>query len=119
MHHGIVSPEIAAGLLALKQRIADAMIPPSALDESINVAVWNIREFGKKARQPAALHYIAEIYHGDPIGGDAGGAFQTGLRYCINEKIQLDVTGGSGLWGDNKPSTFFGIGLRWEFGPIF
>lgn len=61
MHHGPVSPEIAQGLKALKKRIADAGIPPSKLDETINVAVWNIREFGKKARSKPALHYIAEI----------------------------------------------------------
>lgn len=61
MHHGDVSPEIAAGLLALKKRIDAAKIPSSKLDETINVAVWNIREFGKKRRTKPAIHYIAEI----------------------------------------------------------
>ena len=61
MHHGDVSPEIADGLLALKKRIEAAKIPPSKLDETINVAVWNIREFGKASRTDAAIHYIAEI----------------------------------------------------------
>jgi hypothetical protein len=61
MHHGDVSAEVAAGLLALKKRIDAAKIPSSKLDETINVAVWNVREFGKKRRKPAALHYIAEI----------------------------------------------------------
>lgn len=61
MHHGDVSPEIAKGLLALKERIDEAQITPSKLDESINVAVWNIREFGKKPRTLPAIHYIAEI----------------------------------------------------------
>ena len=61
MHHGDVSAEVAAGLLALKKRIDAAKIPSSKLDETINVAVWNIREFGKKRRKPAAVHYIAEI----------------------------------------------------------
>ncbi len=61
MHHGKVSPAIAAGLLALKKRIDAAKIPPSKLDETINVAIWNIREFGKVKRTDAALHYIAEI----------------------------------------------------------
>lgn len=61
MHHGDVSPAIAAGLLALKKRIDDAKIPSSKLDETINVAIWNIREFGKKHRTDAAIHYIAEI----------------------------------------------------------
>ena len=61
MHHGDVSPEIASGLLAIKKRIAAAKIPPSELDETINVAVWNIREFGKVRHTEAAIHYIAEI----------------------------------------------------------
>ena len=61
MHHGPVSPEIAAGLLVLRERIAAAKIPPSKLDESINIAVWNIREFGKVHRTEPAIHYIAEI----------------------------------------------------------
>src|SRR5436190_123687 len=61
MHHGDVSPEIAAGLLALKKRIDAAKIPSSKLDETINVAIWNIREFGKVHRTEAAVHFIAEI----------------------------------------------------------
>jgi len=61
MHHGDVSPDIAAGLLALRKRIQAAKIPPSKLDETINVAIWNIREFGKTRRTNAAVHYIAEI----------------------------------------------------------
>jgi hypothetical protein len=61
MHHGQVSPEIASGLLSLKERIEQANIPASKLDESINIAVWNIREFGKVRRTDAAVHYIAEI----------------------------------------------------------
>ena len=61
MHHGNVSLQIAQGLLALQKRIAAAKIPPSKLDETINVAAWNIREFGKVRRTQAAIHYIAEI----------------------------------------------------------
>ena len=61
MHHGDVSPQIAEGLLVLKNRIAEADIPASALDESINLAIWNIREFGKVHRTEPAIHYIAEI----------------------------------------------------------
>jgi len=61
MNHGTVSTEIAKGLLALKARIDAGKIPPSKIDESINIATWNIREFGKKKRSVAAIHYIAEI----------------------------------------------------------
>ncbi len=61
MKHGNISPEIARGLKVLRSRIAKAKIPSSKLDETLNVATWNIREFGKKARSEAAIHYIAEI----------------------------------------------------------
>jgi endonuclease/exonuclease/phosphatase family metal-dependent hydrolase len=61
MNHGKVSPEIAKGLKVLRSRIANAGVPSSKLDETLNIATWNIREFGKKARSEAAIHYIAEI----------------------------------------------------------
>jgi len=61
MNHGDLSPEIAKGLLALKERIKAAKIPSSKIDETLNIATWNIREFGKKQRSKAAIHYIAEI----------------------------------------------------------
>src|SRR5206468_731990 len=61
MNHGDISPEIAKGLKVLQSRIANAKIPSSKLDETLNIATWNIREFGKKERSEAAIHYIAEI----------------------------------------------------------
>lgn len=67
---------------------------------------------GTQIRLIGGLHYVGEIYYGDPYSGDSGGAFQTGFRYFINEKIQVDATVGSGLWGDKLSDTFFGCGLR-------
>ena len=61
MFHGNVSGEIAQGLKDLRTRIAAAGIPSSSLDETINIATWNIREFGRRRRRKAAIHYIAEI----------------------------------------------------------
>lgn len=61
MHHGDVPKQIASGLLALQARIEEAHIPPSKLDETLNIATWNIREFGRRPRSEAAIHYIAEI----------------------------------------------------------
>lgn len=65
MHHitdiKSVSKDIASGLKVLKERIAAAQVPSSKLDESFNLATWNIREFGKKPRTQAAIHYIAEV----------------------------------------------------------
>jgi hypothetical protein len=61
MDHSNVTPQVAAGLLELQKRIKAAKILPSKLDETLNLATWNIREFGKKKRTEAAIHYIAEI----------------------------------------------------------
>lgn len=61
MFHGNVSLEIAEGLKTLRKRIEAANIPASKLDETLNIATWNVREFGKKRRSEAAIHYIAEI----------------------------------------------------------
>lgn len=61
MNHGDISPEIARGLKELRKRIEAAKIPSSKLDETLNLATWNIREFGKTPRLKASLHYIAEI----------------------------------------------------------
>jgi len=61
MHHGSISTNIAKGLKELRKRIKTAKIPSSSLDETLNLATWNIRDFGKKARKKAAIHLIAEI----------------------------------------------------------
>ncbi|MCZ7562694.1 MAG: endonuclease/exonuclease/phosphatase family protein [Burkholderiales bacterium] len=45
----------------LRQRIGAAQIPPSKIDETLNIATWNIRELGKKRRADVAIHYVAEI----------------------------------------------------------
>ncbi len=61
MFHGRISPQIALGLKELQTRIDAAHIPSSKLDETLNLASWNIREFGKKRRRKESLHFIAEI----------------------------------------------------------
>lgn len=61
MRYGKIPSHIAKGLIRLRERIAVANIPPSSLDKSINIATWNIREFGRKPRLEASIYYIAEI----------------------------------------------------------
>jgi hypothetical protein len=65
MFHGEVSPQIAEGLKSLRKRIEKAKIAPSQLDRTLNIATWNIREFGRRRkgrrRSDAAIHYIAEV----------------------------------------------------------
>jgi endonuclease/exonuclease/phosphatase family metal-dependent hydrolase len=61
MFHGDITAEVALGLKELQRRIGLAGILPSKLDETLNLASWNIREFGKKPRRNESLHFIAEI----------------------------------------------------------
>jgi endonuclease/exonuclease/phosphatase family metal-dependent hydrolase len=61
MHHGRLTRDQAAGLKQLKARIRKANIPSSRLDETLLIATWNIREFGRRKRLALSLHYIAEI----------------------------------------------------------
>ena len=49
---------VAKGVRELRKRIS---VPSSILDESINIATWNIRAFGKSRRNEVSRHYIAEI----------------------------------------------------------
>ena len=65
MFHGRLTPDLARGIRVVRDRIELAQIPPSILDETLNLATWNIREFGRRRRRArrsrAAIHYIAEI----------------------------------------------------------
>jgi len=61
MFHGTLDVNTAKGLKELRERIEKANIPESSLDKSINIATWNIREFGKHKKRKESLHYIAEI----------------------------------------------------------
>jgi len=61
MFHGNLDYHTAVGLKELRARISKGNIPSSKLDKSINVATWNIREFGKSKRRKASLHFIAEV----------------------------------------------------------
>ena len=63
MYYNDLDPETAAGIKELQKRITAHNLPDSALDETLLVATWNIREFGNPGhkRSKKSLHYIAEI----------------------------------------------------------
>ncbi len=61
MHHGQIDTETAEALQLLSATIDKGNVPASKLDETLIIASWNIREFGKKRRPKKALHLVAEI----------------------------------------------------------
>lgn len=63
MDHSKLNTTELKGLKTLRGRIRSAGIPPSSLDETINIATWNVRHWGDKRRMRCSLHYIAEILH--------------------------------------------------------
>jgi len=72
-------------------------------------ATWGL---GTQVRMIGGFHFVGEVFHGDPYAGDSGWAFQTGVRYFVSERLQLDATAGSGFAGNNQPKAFAGCGLR-------
>ncbi len=63
MYYNDLDQETAAGVKELQTRIAAQNLPDSALDKTLLIATWNIREFGNPAhtRKKKSLYYIAEI----------------------------------------------------------
>lgn len=61
LDHSKLNLQELEGLRVLRERINNIAIPSSTLDQSINIATWNIREWGKKKRKRCSLHYIAEV----------------------------------------------------------
>ena len=73
------------------------------------VMTWGL---GTQIRVHRGFNWIVEVFQNDPYGGDTGGAYQTGFRYIFSDRVQFDMTGGTGLWGQPRSSPYYGMGLR-------
>ncbi len=63
MDYDDLSIDTLKRLKLLIDRIKESGVPSSTLDESINIATWNIRDFGKKPRSDDAIVFIAQILY--------------------------------------------------------
>ncbi|GGA71694.1 hypothetical protein GCM10011369_11860 [Neiella marina] len=63
MDYSNITASQAQRLIRLNERIAAANIPQSSLDQSLNVATWNIRNFGKAKRYDDGILFIAQILY--------------------------------------------------------
>lgn len=61
MRHGRIDQNTAKALIELRKRIETQGVEKSVKDKTLNIATWNIREFGKKRRKKLSIHLIAEI----------------------------------------------------------
>ncbi len=111
------------GFLALTETILnqDRLLVHANLGISLTrtkgTFIWGI---GTQVNVWKGLCVIGEVVSGDPYANNqnAGGAFQTGLRYIVSDNFQLDATFGSGLWGSPKPDSWVGFGLRVVFDSV-
>ncbi|WP_125779378.1 endonuclease/exonuclease/phosphatase family protein [Pseudoalteromonas rubra] len=58
-----LSKATAEKLKLLVERIEQSHIPPSMLDETLNIATWNIRDFGKRRRSELAITLISRVLY--------------------------------------------------------
>jgi len=75
----------------------------------VTVGTWGL---GTQIRMIGGLHAIMEVFCNDPYAGKSGGAYQAGFRHIVSDNIQIDFTGGSGLFGKDQINSFVGMGLR-------
>lgn len=62
---------------------------------------------------------LSEIVSGDPYGVSSGAVYQVGLRFFLSDQMQLDTSFGSGMWGNPRPGSFFGFGIRFFTDPLW
>jgi len=71
--------------------------------------IWGV---GVQVKAYQGLHLVGEIVGGDPYVPKSGIAYQAGLRYYINENMQIDTEFGQGITGVHKIPYWFGCGIR-------
>ena len=90
MFHGRLNEATATGLKKLRARIDEAAIPSSRLAETIILATWNIREFGRRRRSARAIHYIAEILGQFDLIAITEGLYRPNLMIFLNSMVQTN-----------------------------
>lgn len=73
------------------------------------INTWGL---GTQVKVYKGMHWVGEVFSGDPYIPGSGIAYQTGLRYFISEDIQLDMTLGKGFHGENPLPFWFSAGAR-------
>lgn len=73
------------------------------------ITTWG---FGTQIKAYKGLHLVGEIFSGDPYVPGTGMAFQTGYRYFFSDMLQIDMTIGEGIAGENKMPFWVSAGIR-------
>jgi hypothetical protein len=73
------------------------------------VNTWGI---GTQIKIHKGMHWVGEVFSGDPYVPGAGTSFQTGYRYFFSDLFQIDMTVGKGFAGNNPLPLWFSAGVR-------
>lgn len=73
------------------------------------LTTWGV---GSQIKVIKGMHFVGEIFSGDPYVPGAGIAYQTGFRYFVSDLFQFDMTVGEGIHGQNKIPFWYSAGIR-------
>jgi hypothetical protein len=105
---------------------------PERLNLHVNIGLTNTNHPGKSSEQAVVwgigtqvhlfrnvLYGVTEIASGDPYGLSSGAIYQIGLRFFASDRMQMDTSYGSGIWGSPRPGWFLGFGFRFFTHPLW
>jgi hypothetical protein len=73
------------------------------------IGTWGL---GTQIKTYKGMHFVGEIFSGDPYVPGTGTAWQVGYRYFFSDLLQIDMTVGDGIAGENPLPLWFSAGIR-------
>lgn len=73
------------------------------------INTWGV---GTQIRAHGGMNLVGEVFSGDPYIPGTGMAYQVGYRYIFSELVQIDMTVGNGIAGENRMPFWFSAGVR-------
>lgn len=81
------------------------------------IPTWGV---GTQIRLGSGLHFVGEVFSGDPYIPGVGLSYQVGCRYFVSDILQIDATIGNGITGIPTPLPLWGsAGVRIVFDKLF
>lgn len=70
---------------------------------------WGV---GTQIKVYRGMHFVGEVFSGDPYIPGTGTAYQLGYRYFFSDLFQIDMTVGNGIGGETPLPLWFSVGVR-------
>lgn len=73
------------------------------------INTWGL---GTQIKIIGGMHFVGEVFSGDPYIPGTGTAYQVGYRHFFSDLFQIDMTVGNGIGGINPMPFWFSAGVR-------